>query len=83
MRLIDADTLLKQFNNTNCGKAAKSIINNAPTIDAAPVKRGKREYHLMTYGPYKQRFLKCSVCGEFIYHKDNFCPNCGAKMEDA
>ena len=29
--------------------------------------------------------LKCSVCGEIdnrMYRTDNFCPNCGAKMEE-
>ena len=26
---------------------------------------------------------KCSECGQYVYHGDanNYCPNCGAKME--
>ena len=25
---------------------------------------------------------KCSQCGSSAYYKSNFCPNCGAKMEE-
>lgn len=35
MRLIDADELKKDFNNSSMGLAAKSIINDAPTVDTA------------------------------------------------
>lgn len=28
------------------------------------------------------RWQKCSVCRQSKHHKTNFCPNCGAKMED-
>lgn len=24
---------------------------------------------------------KCSVCNKYGYQKDNYCPNCGAKMD--
>lgn len=24
---------------------------------------------------------KCSVCGEYTVDEENFCPNCGAKMD--
>lgn len=31
---------------------------------------------------YNDRSYKCSECGRVVDFKDNFCPNCGAKMVD-
>ena len=25
-------------------------------------------------------YCKCSICGKFNVHANNFCPNCGADM---
>ena len=50
----------------------------APTIEAEPVKHGRWVYdHWCEF--------KCSVCGEWSKSepyrgKENYCPNCGAKM---
>ena len=54
-------------------------VNSIPytTADVRPLVRGKWEYiSFMT--------VKCSNCKE-IFHElecDNFCPNCGAQMEE-
>lgn len=34
--------------------------------------------------PNKQEWDQkmCSVCGEYFCCQDNYCPNCGAKMDD-
>ena len=56
-------------------------IASAPTIDAVHVKHGwwvvytdEDEYAFSEY-------FKCSICGATHYTDDNYCPNCGAKMD--
>lgn len=65
-----------------------SIIKNAPTIDAEPVRHGKwidmGDYVSTTYASLP--ILTCSVCRkESIqneYCEENeYCPHCGAKMD--
>lgn len=62
---------------------AIQIINEAPTADVAPVRHGKwlkpkYEYHVGI----------CSLCGcvplrsAFMSTPYNYCPNCGAKMDE-
>ena len=59
-------------------------IDKAPTVDAEPVKRGKWK---CTYSPYG--FLleqTCSECGLTFEESSgvdyNYCPNCGARMDN-
>ena len=55
-------------------------IDNAPTIDVAPVKHG----HWIQVDKNKR---ECSNCGIIVLiavypHGDkNYCPNCGARMD--
>ena len=88
MRLIDADAdaLIARINNSFGSVTRfiiKSILKDAPTIEAEPVRYGRWE---MRGG---RRY--CSVCKEracvtrdredFWYTVGtNYCPNCGAKM---
>lgn len=57
------------------------IVAGRPAADVAPVVHGRWESHLMPLA------YKCSVCGyrpsakEWRFHKRNFCPNCGARMD--
>lgn len=63
---------------------AWETAQNMPTIDAAPVVRGKWIYHYDDLFPMEST-QECSVCHEEEYItlcNDNYCPNCGAKMED-
>lgn len=60
---------------------ATELIDNLPTIDAAPVVYG---YWITT----EYDSVKCSICGsnEDVWWADtgtNFCPNCGADMRGA
>lgn len=83
MRLIDADELLIALPSPEM-RVTKQLIEEAPTIDAEPVKHGRWESCCNLMGEY----FKCSECGYkaevptcmgepiFIY-----CPNCGAKMD--
>ena len=81
MRPIDADALLE---NVFCIEdrygtmfvVKRGAIQNAPTIDAEPVRHGK----WVDTGSGQE----CSVCGEIQYGYDSgryYCSNCGAKME--
>lgn len=95
-RLIDADelkmcirTLAKDIARVNGGvddvtmalKEAYDMVDEAPTIDAEPVRHGRWEYQ------YNDSI--CSACGyvnrcEPItrYRNDSpYCPKCGAKMD--
>ena len=84
MRLIDADALLKQIDidSVKIGPGQygdewrfMGTIVNAPTID--PVQHG---YWKETDDPM---FRACSVCGYLEWRGlwNNYCPECGAKME--
>lgn len=54
----------------------KTWINEIPAADVRPVVRGKWNAYNNTY--------VCSACGRPIsFWKSNFCPNCGAMMEES
>ena len=56
---------------------------NLPTIEAEPVKHGRWIYDDEAYpggNPYGH--YVCDQCGEYVPHKTNYCPNCGAKMDE-
>lgn len=93
MRPIDADALKAtisqyEFNAPNerykqGGECVLNfympkIIDDAPTIEAEPVRHGKWER------PTKSKIARyCSLCGtrHVSGSANNFCPKCGAKME--
>lgn len=58
------------------------ILNDAPTIDAAPVRRGEWGVsEIVGYDGVNAVYAApCSACGEFSKEARLFCPNCGAKM---
>ena len=58
----------------------KYDIANAPTIEAEPVRHGRWIYTEYETGHAE---LQCSECGEGVYNKTKFCPNCGADMRGA
>lgn len=97
MRLIDADALSeamyrKSF-ETDDGrqrwdsglwiryKVFEEARDEAPTVDAVPVRRGKWE----RYSARIAGWVKCSECGnmEPPLCATHFCGHCGAKMDEA
>lgn len=98
MKLIDADKLVTILDeelqkDDSLPKAllvgfAKQILNDAPTVEAEPVRYGRWIDDKIAF--YRQ----CSECGanvranlyEVFLDCDirdlHYCPNCGAKMED-
>ena len=94
MRLIDKDELLEKIKGISHYDDFDVLIvdwedmiiciDNAPTIDAEPVRHGKWEVH----EAFGYMDMTCSVCG-WLYEYDlgleeewNFCPHCGAKMDE-
>ena len=83
MRLIDADAIkyTARFTDYADGRMTsdavitKCEIDSMPTID--PVRHGRWDLidarEPMRYG--------CSVCHRMVWHYENYCPNCGAKMD--
>ena len=94
MRLIDAEKLAEVHNRylaklRNSGisvglrmgiKTCLTFLNNANTIEAEPVKKGRWETN-----SDRPDSLICSICkcGFDMWKHDphNYCPNCGAKMD--
>ena len=83
MRLIDGDALIKRLDycvsqglGSKIAFMFKDMIDEAPTVDAVPVRHGEyigTEYEWV-----------CSECGcvfEDEEPKYRYCPNCGAKMD--
>lgn len=97
MRLIDAETLemeiekrIEAANKYGMKIAVAAFVEDAltvksaPTVDALEVHRGK---WIVQKSPdrYHAGLMKCSVCGyDDVVETDeyNYCPNCGAKMEE-
>ena len=59
------------------------ILNQFPSSDVEPVKHGRWiEKDKYTFGV----MYDCSICGDRILdngHSWNYCPNCGAKMDES
>ena len=96
MRLIDADALKEKicnnvypitdfFNSRDYGMfwtgGIEKAIDEAPTIDAEPVRHGKWIYK--EFEQSKVGYYECSECGYVAFNEKSchYCYNCGAKME--
>lgn len=80
MRLVDADAILVHMADWYCyddrgsETTLKQVIENAPTVESDIIKHGR-----WIQG---ELYIKCSECGYPAGHlSDNYCPNCGAKMD--
>lgn len=87
MRLIDADALFSEIKTRedesdmpalwyNGVAFARWFIFHAPTIEAEPVKHGE----WVREDEYSDLWV-CDQCGFAVEYKDNYCPNCGARMD--
>lgn len=91
MRLIDADALktdLTRFYDNEV--TAKQLIDEQPTIDAAPVVHGRWVKMTGMLPPEYHGHYECSECQWHMKGLRNswtreeellYCPNCGTKME--
>ena len=62
--------------------ALKRYVKRVTAADVAPVRHGRWiEHEKYTFGV----MYDCSICGNRILdtgHSWNYCPNCGAKMDE-
>ena len=91
MRLIDADSIhytrVLSQQGLNMELAAKVVIDDMPTIDAAPVVHGRWE-NIANYG-CGNCYGYCSECRSEVRAENatalkmanNFCSYCGARMD--
>ena len=95
---IERDAVLQDFkevkpvnwDNTEYEKQAvtdynfyRSIVENAPTTDVAPVIHGEWKPFMEWFedeGVEKQTCWVCSICGRVEVQKEPYC-NCGARMD--
>lgn len=92
MRLIDADKLKEKMFTIEAWEYAPidlhliavGDIDEAPTVD--PVKHGRWKYNIIlgwcSVGTEATADYVCSVCGWHTKMPTNYCPNCGAKMDE-
>lgn len=84
MRLIDADALIKTLGIDDLPIRLTYEIENAPTVDAVPVRHGKwiDDGQHADFFPHHE--WRCSECGEQVLEIGEpwyvYCPNCGADM---
>lgn len=79
--IVPADLLKHQTEAYERGwnDAIDAIIESADTINAVPVRHGK---WIDKSCGIEGAWNHCSVCGERAIDLYDYCPNCGAKMEE-
>lgn len=89
-RLIDAHDLwsdimmLPHNGDMISSEEVEQAIKDSPTVDAVEVKRGQwLNSHTVAF---TEECSQCGFCvdwtGNGMLHNYNYCPNCGAKMEE-
>ncbi len=82
MKLIDADAQKDTLGVSDRDIEFAEMLDEAPTIDAVPVKHGKwmEIIEVNELGDAYQSGVYCSECGHTDCYESNFCPDCGADM---
>jgi len=67
--------------------AMQYIVNSAPAIDAVPVTHAhwivRQEFHDAHGAECEPFFYECSCCGKATGDDTPYCPECGARMDQA
>ena len=61
---------------------AKDYIDSMPTIEVEPIKHGYWIFNPKDAIEMMFTLPKCSECGAESPNGGNYCPNCGAKMDE-
>jgi len=77
-KYIDADRLIETLNKEKVpfSEDVNYFIINAPAADVAEVRHGRWLKDYTPHEPY------CSVCDYRTSNLTNYCPNCGALMDE-
>lgn len=84
-RLIDANELYvdARFGENEEPYISLYQINNAPTVDAEPVRHGWWTNISISANGIESS-AECALCGAIVHNSFssniNYCPNCGAMM---
>lgn len=83
-RYIDGTALLNKYNSGNmtANEMYQALIEQ-PTADVVEVKHGTWISHYDDLFPVEST-QECSICHEeesISLYNENYCPNCGAKMD--
>ena len=72
---IDREVALMKLMQDGCSAKNLQSISDMPAADVAPVRHGR-------WKRYGKNLGECSECGEIVAIRNNYCPNCGAKMDE-
>ena len=78
-RLLDEDDVYALFALNGIARLHVADIDVLPRVDAKEVVHGRWIYEPVEF-TYKKD-IKCSVCDRYVDEPENYCPNCGAKMD--
>lgn len=90
-KLIDADELREFLNWTSCKapyskKQVLMWIDMARAVDAVPVRHGKwiygNDFHWYTASCNKCGYQRRTDIKADRWNQWNYCPNCGARMDE-
>ena len=78
---IKREDALEQFDYYDLGEylttQIRGMLMDIPSADVAPVRHG----HWEVIDAEEPRRYGCSECKRLSWHMENYCPNCGAKMD--
>lgn len=77
-KYIDRCALFNSLSNAKTVEEIFAAIQAAPAEDVEPVRRGRWEL----VDEAEPRRYGCSVCKRLSWYESNYCPNCGARMEE-
>lgn len=88
---IEREALIARYDAEHVGPPgrARELIATAPAADVAPVVHGRwigidSSFWKPTHSsdiPVFRKTYRCSECGRRTAIAENYCPNCGAKMD--
>ncbi|WP_283619431.1 hypothetical protein [Flavonifractor plautii] len=62
-------------------ESIEQIVSNLPAADVAPVRHGRWVNHF-DYMMERSGFFVCDSCKKMSREKYDYCPNCGARMDE-
>lgn len=82
---VECDCVKEVINRRvfNSREDIQDFLDNIPTVDVAPVRHRRWIIFEIWCGDGKERkYYRCSECDKANAIRSNFCPNCGARMNE-